>query len=178
MADDDLRTAYQELCKSYHAIDDFRTKLLGFLPLATGGGIVLLLNNPKGVEGLNDGMKSLLAAFGLFGAFITLGLFSYEIYGIRKCGALIKAGQHLEESLLKESQHIIDGPFKSRPHNVARVINEPFAAGVIYPAVLAAWAFFALFFAWPKANPWIPIFVFIVGCAGTLIYDYRLRKGD
>ena len=27
--------AYEELCTSYRAIDDFRAKLLGFLPLAT-----------------------------------------------------------------------------------------------------------------------------------------------
>jgi hypothetical protein len=29
--------AYEELCTSYRAIDDFRAKLLGFLPLVTGG---------------------------------------------------------------------------------------------------------------------------------------------
>jgi hypothetical protein len=32
MAEDNLRAIYQELCNSYRAIDDFRTKLLGFLP--------------------------------------------------------------------------------------------------------------------------------------------------
>ena len=36
---ENLRTVYRELCSSYRAIDDFRTKLLGFLPLATGAGI-------------------------------------------------------------------------------------------------------------------------------------------
>ena len=30
-----LLAAYSEVCKSYHAIDDFRMKLLGFLPLAS-----------------------------------------------------------------------------------------------------------------------------------------------
>ena len=64
----------------------------------------------------------------------------------------------------------------SRPQNVARVINEPFAAGVIYPAVLSAWVFFALHFARPQANPWVPIFGFIIGCVGTLIYGNRLKK--
>ncbi len=28
---ENLRAAYQQLCESYRAIDDFRTKLLGFL---------------------------------------------------------------------------------------------------------------------------------------------------
>jgi hypothetical protein len=34
--------AYDQLCISYRAIDEFRAKLLGFLPLVTGGGLVLL----------------------------------------------------------------------------------------------------------------------------------------
>ena len=34
--------AYSEVCKSYHAIDDFRMKLLGALPLASLVGIFLL----------------------------------------------------------------------------------------------------------------------------------------
>lgn len=171
-----LNVAYQELCKSYHAIDDFRTKLLGFLPLATAGGIVLLLNNPKGLESLDAGTKALLAAVGAFGGLITLGLFAYELYGIKKCGELILRGKFMERSLLKNTEHIKDGPFESRPHEVAGIINEPFAAGVIYPAVLSAWVFFALHFASPQANPWVPIFVFAVGCLGTLLYEKRLKK--
>jgi hypothetical protein len=35
-----LSPVYQELCKSYLAIEDFRAKLLGFLPVVTGAGIV------------------------------------------------------------------------------------------------------------------------------------------
>ena len=41
---EDLRAAYQEVCKSYLAVDDFRAKLLGFLPLVSGTGIFFLLN--------------------------------------------------------------------------------------------------------------------------------------
>jgi hypothetical protein len=171
-AADNLRTVYQELCNSYRAIDDFRAKLLGFLPLATGTGIFLLLDKLNNVETLKDGTKSLLTAVGVFGFFITLGLFAYEIYGIKKCCALIMAGRRIEV----DSLHIKDGQFFSRPQNVAYVINEPFAAGVIYPTVLAAWAFFALNFAYPRANPLIPICIFIVGFACTLIYDLLLRR--
>jgi hypothetical protein len=39
-----LKTAYEEICTSYHAIDDIRMKLLGLLPIATGAGVFLLLN--------------------------------------------------------------------------------------------------------------------------------------
>jgi hypothetical protein len=31
--EDVLKVAYTEVCNSYHSIDDFRAKLLGFLPL-------------------------------------------------------------------------------------------------------------------------------------------------
>lgn len=37
-----LLGAYGEVCNSYHAIDDFRTKLLGILPIASLAGILLL----------------------------------------------------------------------------------------------------------------------------------------
>ena len=39
--------AYTELCRSYHAIDDFWAKLLAILPIASGaGGVLLLANKP------------------------------------------------------------------------------------------------------------------------------------
>src|SRR5882724_7325838 len=163
---DEKLKAYEQLCISYRAIDDFRAKLLGFLPLATGTGIFLLAKN------LSDQVKGFLEAIGAFGFLITLGLFSYEIYGIRKCAALIEAGEQLEDSLAIDGL----GQFSQRPQNVARLINEPFASGVIYPAVLAAWAFLALVFAWQNAAVWSAVLIFAAGFVGTLIYDSRLRK--
>jgi hypothetical protein len=47
---DYLLAAYNQLCTSYHAIDDFRAKLLGFLPLVTGGGLVLLSGRAEDVR--------------------------------------------------------------------------------------------------------------------------------
>jgi hypothetical protein len=175
MADsqDQKLKVYEQLCTSYRAIDDFRAKLLGFLPLATGTGIFLLLGlKIDDVQNLSPGTKSLFVAVGAFGFFITLGLFLYEIYGIKKCHALLEVGRHIEDSLK------LKGQFNKRPQNVLYVINEPCAAGIIYPTVLAAWTFFTLVFASPKANPWIPIFIFIVGLACTLIYDLILRRVD
>jgi hypothetical protein len=169
---EDLRTIYKELCTSYRAIDDFRSKLLGFLPLATGAGIFLLLDKLKDGGSLPVEAKSHLPVVGGFGFLITSGLFLYEIYGIKKCCALIQAGRKMECSLHN------DGQFITRPQNVALVINEPFAAGVIYPAVLAAWMYFALIFVCPKDSG-IPILislsVFIAGLVCTLIYDFQLR---
>jgi hypothetical protein len=153
-----VRTVYAELCSSYHQIDDFRSKLLGFLPLATGG--VFLFASDSGRNILDDWELSLV--IGLFGLFITLGLFIFEIYGIRKCTNLIALGQILEEELGTEGQ------FTNRPDGLhgagitaneneeepkatgnssllhySQYISEPLAAGVIYPAVAAAWLFLA-----------------------------------
>jgi len=122
---------------------------------------------------------------------ITLGLFFYEIYGIKKCHNLIKAGQQIE------GQMGIRGQFKERPREVARFINEPFAAGVIYPAVLAAWTFLALqgkewtflasqgqeifkweaadsFFKWKAAPLFIAPCVFFVGFVCSEAYNLWL----
>ena len=40
-----LLAAYEEVCRSYHAIDEFRMKLLGLLPLASLLGILLIGSN-------------------------------------------------------------------------------------------------------------------------------------
>ena len=163
---------YDQLCKSYHGIDDFRAKLLGFLPLATGAGISVLLDKLPNAQNLPCKTGNLYAAVGVFGALITLGLYAYEIFGITKCAALIEAGKRIEKAL-----HIYNGQFTKRPENTAYFINEPFAAGVIYPTVLAAWIFFALAFAWPQGNPWIPIALLVILVAGTLMASWISRRG-
>ena len=39
-----LLAEYTELCKTYHAISDFRGKLLALLPIVSGAGISLLIS--------------------------------------------------------------------------------------------------------------------------------------
>ena len=175
-----LMEAYKLLCSSYHAIDDFRAKLLGFLPLATGTGLFFLINklNAPATDTvlaakltIPVGTESLFVASGVFGVFITLGLFAFELNGIKNCGALIEAGKEMEKLLG------ITGQFSNLPRAVkAVVVNEPFAAGVIYSAVLASWSFFALHFAWCKGNPVIPLCIFLIGFTGTLSFDFFYDK--
>lgn len=131
-----LSTAYQQLCISYHAIDDFRAKLLGLLPLTTGTGILFLVTD----KGKIDFAQPFLGPIALFGFMITLSLFFYELHGIKKCAYLIDAGRQMECDMK------IHGQFLSRPHEVAGFIDEPFTASLIYPAVLAAWTYLGLFF--------------------------------
>jgi hypothetical protein len=163
---DNLRTTYAELCNSYRAIDDFRTKLLGFLPLATIAGIFVLVTDQEKMKVAQPYFWPL----GVFGFVITLGLFFFELYGIKKCTHLIRAGKELEKEL-----DVDGGQFRKRPQGVAGLINEPLASGVIYPAVLAAWTFLAL--ASPQsqdAAQRCALRVFLIGFAFSFIYDVIL----
>ncbi|MDX6527965.1 MAG: hypothetical protein QOH41_255 [Blastocatellia bacterium] len=164
---ENLFTAYRELCTSYRAIDDFRTKLLGFLPLATGTGIFFLVTDKAKIESVQPYFRSM----GAFGFVITLGLFFYEWYGIKKCTHLIWAGRKLEIQMKVKA-----GQFTSRPDGVAGFINEPLAAGVIYPAVLAAWTFIALALS-PSRVPagCCATFVFVVGFGVLFFYNRELK---
>jgi hypothetical protein len=164
---------YQRICESYHAVDDFRMKLLGLLPVATGAGVFLLLSGKA--ELINDNVASAMGAIGVFGFLFTLGLFCYELFGIKKCHYIIVAGRKLEADL------DIQGQFRSRPPDVAGFVAEPFASSVIYPASMAAWLFLALFFAFSN-NRWIAVLaasaVCIQGCAATILGARRIRKNQ
>jgi len=107
----------------------------------------------------------------------TLGLFFYEIHGVQKRHALIEFGEQRERSPGMTSERLIN-----HPHKVLYLINEPFATGVIYSAVLAGWMLLAL--ATPQRQSDQPptidaalkgaIWVFIVGFLLTLIYNLAL----
>lgn len=163
----DQAKVYDQLCQSYRAIDDFRSKLLAALPVVNGAGLFSLIDKLQS----KPAKPEVFVAAGVFGALITIGFFAFEIYAIKKCGALITAGKRLEKDA-----NIFNGQFETRPQNTAVFINEPFASGVIYPAVIAAWLYFALTLLSPRANPWIPLAVGIIGFIGTLAYDCHLRK--
>ena len=165
-------TAYSQLCESYRAIDDFRTKLLGFLPAITGASILLTSKESPSL------LKEWSPAFGLFGGLITCGLFIYEIYGIQKCAALIRAGEKLEIS------GQVYGQFRSRPHAVRGWINEPTAAAIIYPVVLALWWVVAFMrtlsgheISLPVVGVWVVATLLVVGgFLGIRLYDKSLNK--
>jgi hypothetical protein len=158
---------YGQLCESYHKIDDFRAKLLALLPIASAAGLFLLLNDKLPDQAAIQAAGPIFLPVGIFGVVITLGLFAYEIYGIKKCGKLIGAGIELETDMR------VHGQFTSRPN---RVVNELFAAGIVYPAVLAGWLFLVLFTSGVDDPGYIAGLVFFVGFACMLIWDVRLWR--
>ena len=163
----DRSTVYQQLCDSYHKIDDFRAKLLALLPFASAAGLFLLLDDKLPDRSAIETAAPFFVPIGIFGVVVTLGLFAYEIYGIRKCGGLIDTGIELEAAMQ------VRGQFTSRPN---RVVNELFAAGVIYPAVLAGWLFLVLFASGVDAALYIAGFVFFAGFACMLAWDVKLVR--
>jgi hypothetical protein len=168
-ANDYASTVYQQLCTSHQAIDEFRLKVLGFLPLATGTGFLFLFNSKDlGIGYWQGPGRPLLLPIGIFGFLITAGLFLYEIYCIRKCESFIQAGQRLE------SEMNIVGPFRSRKD----IFWPVAAAGIIYPGVLAVWAALILYSSTssPADVWWGAGSVFGVGSTGLWLYDYFFRK--
>jgi hypothetical protein len=167
-----IKLAYEQLCNSYRAIDDFRSKLLGFLPLVTGGGVLVLAG-----QALDKGKEFFLPA-GLFGVAVTAGLLAYELFGIKKCHALLIAGEDLEREMdlpVDRTTGKPAGQFLRRPNHLLGIVNEPFAAATIYPAVLAAWIYVALFFEDRETAEIIGLTVFLAGFVGILLYDQSLQ---
>lgn len=151
---ENLRAAYAEVCTRYRAIDEFRAKLLGLLPLASGTGIFLLLNSTSDTV--------ILTPVGVFGVAVTLGLYFYELRGIQYCVHLIAAGRALEDELR------ISGAFSTRPRqHVGGLISEISASHLIYGSVIAAWIFVASMLAGivPASIAALVIATLIVGIA-------------
>jgi hypothetical protein len=162
---DHLRTAYDQLCTSYHAIDDFRAKLLGFLPLVSGGGLILLAGKAEEVR------REFFGPVGFLGIAVTLGLLTYELTGIRRCRALIADGHAFEEDM-----QLPRGQFIRPPDEASSIITKSFAAALIYPAVLAAWTYLALFYSHHTLGKVLSLIVFFAGLVGILLYDQALRE--
>jgi hypothetical protein len=152
--------AYSEICNAYHKIDDFRARLLGLLPLASGAGVFLLLRADTGLSGDED--APYLAVAGLLGLLATLGLYMYELRGIQRCHALIQAGRKLEQCLGLPVVHIRRGPLmewlarhRMTTERAAGVFSAPDraylgqfvgplgASLLVYVAVLLAWGYLA-----------------------------------
>jgi hypothetical protein len=165
---ENLRSAYGETCASYHAIDDFRMRLLGLLPVATGTGVFLLLNSNTDLLGSGgqaqqeQTLEGFLSVIGVIGFVFTLGLFAYELFGIKRCHYLIETGQRLEFQLG------VRGQFRSRPSRLLGIVNEPGASALIYPASMAAWLFLAVAY---RDDLWklvVPAVVFFLGLISTV----------
>jgi hypothetical protein len=131
---EDFHLMYEEISNSFHKVDEFRAKLLGFLPLASGTLMSVLLRDGSVVSYTST------CVLCVFGALITMGLYFYELRGVQRCNILVRLGASLEDNLG------FRGPFtaKNTTPRIVGVIGATGAAFVIYPTVFAAWVFVAL----------------------------------
>jgi hypothetical protein len=124
-----LQKQYEELCRSYRAIEEFRGKLMGLLPLASGVGWITLLTS-------KNAPRAVLILVGIVGAVITVGLYIYEARGAQRCRRLMDVAKDLEEQLGLEEKL---GQFRSEPSPLAGFVREGVAGGVVYLGVLIGW---------------------------------------
>src|SRR6266516_2548345 len=125
-----LKFEYEEICRSHQAITDFRGKLLALLPLASGAGIVLLVRTSTVIK-----FPALLAAIGIYGAVVTVGLFFYEYRGMKECRLLRKRGGDLERELKLSKAY---SRFQDNP---VGFIGPQGAGPIVYFAVVAGWLY-------------------------------------
>jgi hypothetical protein len=151
-----LDTFYQEICNNYRAIDDLRMRLMGLFSIASGVGIAVLAKGPGLFSGSDGQTESggqlgyLFVPIGLFGFLVTFGLFLFELRGLQRCAALIKAGKDIEHTAGMEGSFLSTPdpisvfrlkPQNEREHYASIAASARGTARLIYPTVLAAWVF-------------------------------------
>lgn len=114
-----LKAMYEQVAKQHDRIDDFRAKLLGFLPFVTGIGLFALVGKSPTATASASVVDSnfLVMAIGIFGAIASIGLFVHELRGIINCYMLIRIGGELEKLMNEEKQdvaYVKFGPFYSQ----------------------------------------------------------------
>lgn len=170
---DNLKALYTPLCESYQKVDDFRAKLLGFLPLASGVTILGLLHTDAQGQIIQH-----LPEIGVFGALITFALLIYELKGIQKCTGFIYYGQAIEKRLLGASTSSLIGQFTGLWNNkyAWKTVTEPVASALIYATVLAAWIYVACSQIADKRTWIIALIITVLIWVATVVGVYKFWR--
>jgi hypothetical protein len=96
---------YAEICPNVRTTDEISFKLLGLVPLVSGGGIVLLLD-----AGKRPAWSPATIFVALLGAAVTFAIYRWEVRNIQICRCLIERGAQLEEKELG----LLEGQFHKR----------------------------------------------------------------
>ena len=135
-----LLKEYGEIGQNFRKLTDIRFRVLGFLPLASGASVAVLLSSEK-----LGGDRALGLA--LFGLAITLGLITYNVRNDQLYDELIGRAAHIERQL-----GLQDGQFAGRPRawltlNFGRVswpVSHRSAIYLIYTSAIILWLSVAL----------------------------------
>ncbi len=104
---------YKEVCAGYHAIADFRAKLLGLLPLASAGGIFFLLS-----DALTDVKKKEFSAAYL----VPIGIFSPQAPKRTECVTHSPTTAHIRFTTQRISRWTFRGKIGSKAFIRSRCI--------------------------------------------------------
>jgi hypothetical protein len=124
---------YAEICSSVRATDEISFKLLGLVPLISGGGIVLLLD-----AGKRPTWSPVVIFVALFGATVTFAIYRWEVRNIQTCNWLIARGADLE----REELGLAKGQFYNRdpaPSLLGRRMGKAGAERLLYATTIGAW---------------------------------------
>jgi hypothetical protein len=145
-----LALAYEQVHNRYAGITEFRAKLLGLLPLATGTGTFLLLQR---AQDQGNQLRGFLGPIGIFGLVVTLGLLVYELRGMQRCQKLEEQGAALEDEMNLRPEL---GPFRGQPYRrVGGMVGAPAAGLIVYIATAFAWLCLAGYgFKWSLSLTW------------------------
>lgn len=148
-----VRTAYTEVCRSYHALDEARMKRLGLLPIASIVGLVAV-GRSAAVTTPTPTELEVIGYVGVFSALFTLALFGYELRGILMCHDLYESGRYLERTMKLAGQFTICDESRQLPcyggsvrRPLARRINGRVTPCAVYSLIFASWLFVALRYA-------------------------------
>jgi hypothetical protein len=98
MADDAVTAAkvYEQTCQSIRETDDISFKLIGLIPVLSGGSILTLF----GFKIDRSVTNPVILSLAIFAGLTTLALFRWELRNIQTCNWLRARAQQLEENVL------------------------------------------------------------------------------
>jgi hypothetical protein len=147
---DKLLDIYKDISANIRVTDDISFKLLGIVLLTSGvgAGALTILEKSKLLEGYTGFAVIVLSAVG---ALITLGLFRWELWNIRKCTWFIARATNFERATLGVEHRQFDGMVTEAERRaetlekapLAKLRDRPWdktqAEKLVYPAAIGAW---------------------------------------
>jgi hypothetical protein len=127
---------YKQLLADIRITDDISFKLLGFVPLVSGGGI--LASSVASLFVQSEAWSPALVFVSVFAAIVTFGFYRWERRNIQRCSWLQERAAAIE----REEFGLPVGAFAGRPAAPAflgRRIGKTQAEALIYWTTIVAW---------------------------------------
>jgi hypothetical protein len=141
-----LEALYAEVCNAYHAITEFRGKLLALVPVVSGAGFTLIIGSPGDVD------QRLLLPLGIFGLAVTGGpvrlraAWDLPLPRASRPRRTARAGDAAPPAAGDPIPgHFLDRPKSHRLRDACRLLDRrrlimvPTASFLVYGSVILGW---------------------------------------